>query len=541
MKIPQYQRGQLASSAVGVPGQDRSGEIIAEGVQRGVSAVAAMWGEREKEKRNILKNEKLADLQIGVAKAEVENQRQFRDDPAKYVEAMTSVTDRMADDLSKDMDSTTALDFKTSASGVKAGYARSWNTWAFNRDNEIISGKLEGLYIKATSLVETSTTDEQLNAHLNNFSVVDSQARKFWDEQTVIKKGKLYRAQAIKGFATNRLTANPHKFMQELQTGKYDKLLVEADVSRKALEATTMEYINLEKRMRIFQTGMSGIAEIDALTQSIVDGNELDMAQLNRKIEWAEKNKGVVPEVTVDYVDSLRNLRAMAVEMGGDKTQRKAISAEAYKLWQADWSEFLGSSESKKGQASFDNIFRLYGKAANMYREGYMSESDLSKVRKTIETVQKNRVGKGQKVSNLTEALQNAGRKGWFSGSGDIYSRGFQDIENTVNGMTAYSDEQRRQLKLDFMAEFAVQVDKLPQDTLRQVVGEKNGTAIDQVLPRIMGVMKENVGAVGSDGMYYQTGQPVTRNGQAYVVKVQPDGSVGYIPASNVKKLIETR
>ena len=552
-KISEWNRSQLASLAVGAPQQDQSGQIIAQGIQQGIQGVAKIIGERQDAKTDLIASERTASLTTELSKAQVLKAREYRDKPQEYVQAMNDTADQLITSMTKDLDPAASQKFIRAASGIKTSFNSHWNAWAWDRDNEIIVGKIENLYTSATDFAENSISPEAFAQHMKNFDVVNTQARKFLAETTVLQKSKSYTEQAKKGFTANQIVNNNSGFIRDLQNGRYKDILDEKD--QKSALYSAMQYRNVRQQTALWQYGITGVAEIDQLQNDILDGKG-DFATLNRKIDWAEKNLNVkdkdgVVIVNQAYLDALKETRQLFLMT--DKPQAAMIkrsSDEFQKKWTAQWEAFLSGGESKSGRGSYDNILGLYCEAARAYRKGEIDDGTFASIRTTMNKVIKNREGKGQQVDDLMTVTKKAGVSGWFGSlnTEDVFSIGYDMIRRKVDTLSAYDKNQRERMKLDFMAEFTNRVDQLPVETKDALMGKNKQLMKDQAALILEGKDK-------TPGVYnsLMAVDPVTRatitpgmtktipGKGTFVSVLRPDGSVGWQAQSDVTELLGNR
>lgn len=265
-KIPEFERKQLASSVVGTPGEDRSGQMVFNAVADTTNKLTAtgvqLYREREKAKNDTL-----------VAKSQIDFMNELEDETMAHEEEFAtfkgdpSERQKVYEDRVRTLFNTRLNAMPTNEAKVRferEGYQMLGK--ALMRETERASAQqslvarestLEGLNGLATQAakmgsntrIPLATKLQQLdNYNTLAANLVNASAKNLTPEDK-IKLEKTHPEMILKGFAAGAIMDNPHELVQAIDAGKFDAL----EPQEKAeLRTNAIKQIgNLEERGKV--------------------------------------------------------------------------------------------------------------------------------------------------------------------------------------------------------------------------------------------------------------------------------------------------
>jgi hypothetical protein len=265
-KIPEFERRQLASSVVGTPGEDRSGQMIlntvSDTLNKGVAVGTELYKEREKAKNDTLVAKSQIDFMQEIEDETLAHEQEFaafKGDPAER--------QRVYEDRIRTLFATRVNAMPTNDSKVRferEGYQLVGRS--LMREQERSSAQqslvargdtLDGLNTLATQAAKMGASTQIPLAtklqQIENYkslatNLIDKSAKNLTpnDKAMLDEKGP---EMILKGFAASSMMENPHELVQAIDSGKFDQLNPE---EKQELRNGAIKNIkNLEERGKV--------------------------------------------------------------------------------------------------------------------------------------------------------------------------------------------------------------------------------------------------------------------------------------------------
>ncbi|MFA5186897.1 MAG: hypothetical protein WC551_10495 [Patescibacteria group bacterium] len=552
--ISRYQQGKLTSQAVGVPQEDKSGQIYAQAATK----VGNVLQERQDKADTLSAMSKFGDFQVEYGIAKEKAQQKYRDNPKDYVQAVRDESDKLLTKYSDGMESGSAQKFRSITTSALAQDADNLVSWANGRNREIILGNGQKGYSDLGLAAETATTPEALKALLGDeksadeigewsLAAQDKRMRAFVNEAGVLSLHNDARTVIVKNALMGSMMANASKTYGDLARGKYDDILTPVEV--KTFMGTSHELMRSNATQEQFKSLATGAVELSQLSDAVAE-KQVGVAEINRRLMWAETNKdrkdvNGEPIISPSYIQGLSTLRDIALGLDVRNPQEKKIDATAFtEDLDRRWDAFL-ADKGKKGKIQpkdYDDILKLYTDLIQGYREGIIDPGKYETKKKLLDTKLATKLGKKNSVKSLQDVLDKAGTKsfwGWDN-SNDVYSHGYSIIKNYVDKRTDLSIEEKRNFRDQYLLTYTEAVKKLPEEMVNNV---KNPEAFATALLLGEG---EKVGLIDRMAVYQhpETRQPLMY-GQITTYQGKPVKFLGANPQSGKlrwavsKKVIE--
>lgn len=468
-KITNYDPGSFSPAAVGVPGRDRSGDILASGI----NDLGKVLMQREDNANSISAMSRFGDFQYEYISGKEKLQGDFRDKPKEYPKAVKAFSDKLISDLTKTMTPGVVRKFTALVTSHVAQDMDNLVGWAVNRENEVIIGDIHNSYQNGALAAEKARTPQQLKDALIMIDAVSKLSQTFVAPATDIAWKERYKNDAVQNAIDARIVDDPVGLYNDLASGRYDDILTTTQIKR-ALPVTKTAIIN-NAILDQYKNITSAAVEISQLHEALNDG-EITVSEITRRLEVAELNKNTMdvngqPIISDNYIRGLSALRDIALN------QRK-FSSEDEQAFSADferrWDMFLANRPKHKtaSPADYDEAIGLYADLIEARRDGLIREDTFQKKKKILDTrltSALNPAGKGAKYrsASLSEALANAGKYGWFNNPRDIYSTGYTIIRDYINKYRRdLSETDKIRFRDDFMVSYTAAVNRFSPEQI---------------------------------------------------------------------------
>lgn len=547
-KISEYQTRQLASSAVGVPQQDRSGEIIASGLQQGVQGVVGLLAERKALADDLASDVHIAEYSMAYGEAKGKAMTLYRDKPEAFPKAVFNHGTKLIEDFSSKMEPGVAESFKRKATSFITNDTSNSQTWARNRDQEIIVGNIQ----KNFNNLELASQNAKDPVALNNIlTAIDNHAIKaqnfidFNSANTLKERTtKAAKDNAIQGL----ISVNSQKAVQALESGKYLEVEVKdakGNVTKKKLltPSENSAYLRVAKTAAItdasieqYRSIYSSGAQLSDMAERLGE-NTLPISEINLQLEWAKlhendldiNNEKIIPE---GHIAGLESLRDIALKQDYRPAAQKASdSLVARKEWETHWNKIL-MDKPAKGVKGYNDVIGSYAKALKAYQNNVLSDKDFATAKKILDTKLR-ASAKGKPQASLSEALGNAATKRlhfWeaWDKQESIYEQGYKQIGEKFKNRTDLSIADRQRQVEDLLVKYTEYVDNMTeeqragiQNTEKAASDILNGYERDGKVSA--GLFDRLIVIRGANGAVYYNNQEITRPGGTFRVQADKD------------------
>lgn len=237
-KISQYQTRQLASSAVGVPSPDKSGEIIAAGLQEGIKGVVSLAADLKDKRTDAAALNAVRDAEVSYERARLGAKENAMNDPDRFLALMKNVNAGVQETALKGLDSTTAAKAGTLLT-AKIGQEDVNNVkWASERKTAIHVDNLFAARYKAAITASTMTDPAQYRAYVTQAMMESSVAEQgALMEGQILKNNEDFKKTAFEMLSANALGDNPAAFFEHANNGAFTGLAPDELIGSMATKA----------------------------------------------------------------------------------------------------------------------------------------------------------------------------------------------------------------------------------------------------------------------------------------------------------------
>lgn len=524
MRIPTKTAETLASSAVGVPQQDRSGQIIG----AGIASFGEALQKREAEKNELDGTIHASTYQQEVTKRREELQRTHRNDPMKFPELMAAEENKIAEQLGTGLSSGVYDTFKNKVTRLQASSRTEDVKWAYAADTELIKGKINKLYIDEAVRAETVQSKEGMLAVRKRIDLINEKAGTWYRPDTVAGLDQTYWGQAQNSFAAVQMETRPVQFLRELQSGQLDEIFSDNPAKKKALMTQAFNAAVFRQKTMDLVNALSGAAELADIDDQIMNGS-VDPADLARRVDMAEMSRGVigpdgVPIATDEYIEGIKNRQKALYIISNAKTnsltkaQSKSKSDALKKQWTDTTLEtYRGGPLGGDPTADTVKMLKVYNEAFLARNTGELTPEDYNDIKTLFDTKTTIAIpGTKKKRTTMTkqELIANAGKRGWFEDrSTDVYHRGWKRIKAEISALSLPEDV-KQDKTLRAMAAFARSVQMMEEVPTTE--DEMNKT-IERIWVGSAGDKAKGKGALpGLRNAIFDAVRPVVKNGKTY-------------------------
>lgn len=533
-KISVYQSRQLVSSAVGVPQQDRSGEIIAQGVMQGAQGVIGLMAERKAKATDLETDVKMSDFSMAYGEAKGRAMTLYRDKPEAFPKAVRDHGAQLIEDFASKMEPGVAESFKAKASSFITSDTANSMQWSRQRDQQIIIGNVEKGYNNLELTSQNARTPEALKNVLTAIDAHSVKAQNFIDFSSDNALKTRTKAAAKDNALTSRILSDSRGMVSALESGEYKDVLEPQEISKylKMAKTAAIYDATVEQYRSLTTSG----AQISDMSARLKDGT-LPVTEINLQLEWAKLHENEVDingerVVPASYVEALENMRDIKLKQDPRTAeQKRADAAEYTKTWQTAWSKYLYEKPDKKaGVKDYNDVISLYTKALRANQNGILNDAQFAGVRKILDTQLKASMGSKNMSVGITEALNNAATKQlnlgdqWFNTKENVYSAGYKQIGDYFKKRTDLPIADKQRQTEDMLIKYTETLDAMPQEQKDRIQNaekaaadilngyNKEGKISPGLFDRLTVIRNAKTGEI------YQKNQIIHRNGGAYMV-----------------------
>jgi hypothetical protein len=479
MKITPYNVDKLSPQAVGVPGENRSGEIIGKGIValgKGVSDWEANIAKRKDDSDKLSASKTFGDYQFEYGARKIAMQNEYADKPEEFPAAVKKMSEDLTAQYGKALQGRAFQYFRQHTSSALAQDSESLATWSFRRDNEIQVGKVDDIKATIALRATTVTGADGLRSIKNSFTQASTEAIGMigWDADQ--KLTDEYWKIAQKNALEAQLQFRPNTLKADLEGGAYNGL-VDPDVinsySDKARNAIINRAFDDQYRTLFMAKGKVG----DYMTG--LDNGSVNLVDLiaEREAIFANRKKMVTPEQQATNAAYLENLDALiagqtqaTVKTPLGAEQKKSVLSEFDRKWDAYL--IAKAAENKRPDISdLNKELELQRDLQMAYHSGIINRNEyLDKVAimSTKHKLSKNAVAGAMPFD---QAIDKAGAvSGWWiwTKGNDVVNAGYRMIKAHID--RTYPEllpEERRELKAQMLSQYHQKVLGTPEEVLK--------------------------------------------------------------------------
>lgn len=489
-RITEYRQGSFSPQAVGTPGMDRSGQILGQGIEAFGEALA----KREEATDSVAAVNQYGNFQLQYAQKKIDLQKQYQNDPMKFVQAAKELGDKLADEYGKGLSGGAAAKFKRLALGHSAQDIESNANWAFRRDSEIQVGKIQSAYQNQEFSASLVSSPDDLRKLKQGYSDLSREGQ--FDRLITSESNKKLQDESwgrAKNQALNAMLANqPNQLKAALDSGAYKGVLDPDEIE----SFSTKARIAIEGRRwdDIYATLYAGedktLAWMKNLDNRTADISDLvrERDSINMKIRQGnDQQVNAVLQAYSNNLDALVSMQTRSIqrtELG--KEQAKTVLGDFKRSWDA----YLSKKSTDRKQPSIDDLteqLRLSEKLWKAYGQGLINRNDLFdhlSILSTKNEISKNALGGAMPFN---EAIQQVGAATgfWpFRNGRDAVSVGYRKIRENIDAQyPELSEEERLGLKTQMMVQYNQQLSALSPEQLKAM---KTDPQIDRVARQLI-------------------------------------------------------
>lgn len=508
----------LATSptAVGTPGEDRSGQIIAGGVQTFAKAMI----ERDDKINSLAATAKFGDFNAAYTRGKADLQQKYRDNPREYPKAARELSAQLTNQFGATMPSGVQRKFRDITTNNIAQDSDNIVSWSIQQEQENIVGDITKSYQDVALAAEAAITPEDLRKNLKDLEEVHVKAGDFISPASNIGLKASIKKLAINNSLSAGMLTDPSKVNGDLIRGKYDDMLTPVEV-KTFINSSLDAMLNHALRAQYESLKTTSVA-MSVATDAVLDGT-LQIGEINRVIDIYELNKNKKdingqPVISPEAIDGYKRLREMALKQNAPPPAERSIKAGAFMAdFTRQWDKFLAEGGSKRTVASATEEVKLYAKLLEARDTGVINDKEFNTKKAILDTKIRTRSGKKNHGLSLTEAFATAGKSQWFH-SDDIYTHGYNMIRKEVEAQKDVPREEKQRLMDQYFLTFTKELGKLPAEIVDNIENsEKAASDILKGTTGKTGLLNQMV--VYKDPefgpLYY--GQTVVANGQTKV------------------------
>jgi len=535
-KINEYQRRQLASSAVGTAAPDRSGQIVGQAIEKlGADIVLREQEQKRKDKvyDDLAVNNALIKWSLGASEVETQLRRQYAGNPKGYSNALV---ERLQESATLDAESIQDEEVKVGFLDQTGGFIRKagvdgvgWEM-AKRQENAFIdvkesldvavlaagSGKA-GIEKSLQSISDTLTLTNDLDF---GGMGLDPDLRK--------KTQDAYNESALNAHIGYRIETDAFGVLRDLSQGKYDNMSVETSSGKVRVpltdkaKQTFMDLAEKASTQQEYKRKLKQIMNASGSSMAYTEGyfkGEIGISQIEQEIARASiEGSGALPE----YINNMKALLSVAVSrqaleariddpvtVGPIQEEFFALSAEVAGINKLQ-KEKPGASKVKKDAASLTSrLLEIRTKANNAHAAGKMTRATLMTIERAFSGVLS--VGIASQVGGSGED-QGKGLIGYRDEFGSQYAKMNSVIDNMGQLTATQNSEAKVRVANYFMDNIVKQRDSLPGQKLTEAqydaAREAAITSIQAIyIPEYQGLkvgdlyLGEKITSIGNDGI----------------------------------------
>ncbi|MCK9324151.1 MAG: hypothetical protein M0P69_01505 [Bacteroidales bacterium] len=409
-KINEYQRQQLASSVVGVAGENKSGQIIAQGVQALGAGVSAMEQEHKKRMKvydDLAANNALMKWSVQMAEVDQQLQRQYADNPKGYSTAlMTKAQELMsldAEGIQRPEVKQAFLGGATTASKQLGVAAIGWE-YAKLEENALFDLK-DGLETAVLAAGRGGGVNAVINSAIAVSDTIDV-AAPLISPKDKNELEREYHQKALLAVVAQDIGNDPYNTGKALLEGKYDNIMVDTSDGRKVRvpldnkdKQKFMEDAQKAELKQGVQKQFTQIFQANDASQKYTEGyfnNEITVGDIEKELVRAK-----FPGSGADkaYIDNIEALLAVALDKRTSSAKDDPILVDAIQQKFFDLSGEVGAIEKKltakpgsakakrESAALVSDLLGLRTEAANLHAKGLMRRETWQAMERTFSNV----------------------------------------------------------------------------------------------------------------------------------------------------------
>jgi len=459
---------QYSPAAVGIPNADRSGQILAEGVQNFAKGLM----EREDKINTLSAMAKFGDFNAEFAKTKGVLQKQFRDSPGGYADAVNEAGNKLVTDFTKGMSNGVAAKFRDFTTPALAQDRDNSVGWAIQREKEIAVGDAVKSHADLTIAAEQATDPASLSNVLSNLDTVNTESLSIFSPKEAEDLKQTTKRGIIENSLSSAMLLNARKAYTDLAERKYAGIIQNAETEKLYIARAKNAMVN-QAIVGQFNSLVAFSTEISTLKDQMNAG-KVGPADINRRIEWAEINKNKTDAngekvFSENYIRNLYTLRDMSLGLDARENYQKASDREsAIARFDSAKDRFLMGKPKIDGKTApmspkdYDEVLGLYADALSFLHAGVWDQGDFDKQKGLLDNMLRVR-STNKAIGTVDEALQNAGVKsrGWWEKPPEsIFTAGYKIIRQYADSRTDLSETERVKVKDNLLVGFTDYVKK---------------------------------------------------------------------------------
>lgn len=478
-KIGEYEVTSFSPQAVGVPQQDRSGQIIAAGMESLGKALA----DRQTTSNNLSAQEKFGEFEFNYQQKKLDLQRAYADKPGEYPAAVKKMSDDLSDSMGKDMPGGVFAKFKQLTNNSSIQDMDGNAKWAFARDNEIQVGKIGAIKQNIALKAATVNSPEGLKGIFADFAAASLESTKFITAESDEKLTTAAKKLAITYALDAQLMSRPMGLKTDLEGGAYNGLIEQDIITSYAGKARNAIYNKaIDEQYRTLFKAEGKILDF----QKGIDDGSVTIVDLIAEREAMNANRKKVdalgqPVVSPGYV---RNLDSMIDALTQSRLRSytgKQARESALTEFDRDWDKYLQVKATDMKPPDFkdlDKELEIYSKLRDQYSQGVIDKNDFDQKVAIMNTKYQLKKGSIAGAKPFDQAVDQAGMVAGFWGprpGNDVVSLGYSMIKDTVDKTyPELSVDERRSLKAQMLAKFHQTVVATPAESLSEQKTEED-------------------------------------------------------------------
>jgi len=524
-KITQYEVDSFSKQAVGVPGENQSGQILA----GGVSKLAAALQQRQDASDTLTAMSQFGDYQFEYQTKKIDLQKQFQNDPARYPEAVREMASKLSDQYSKGAPGGVAKKFREFTTRSLVGDTDELVNWSNRRDQEIQIANIQNVKQNIALNAANVTSAAGLQAIMGDFAATHEVAQKFITPEADAELTKKYKAMAVENAMHAQIYAQPMSVRRDLENGAYNGILSPEEIAAYTSKARTALYNRYEDEY--FRNIFMAQGKLLDLQKGMDEGS-VKITDLIVEREAARANVGKTDGngnamVSPDYIKGLDNLIDVTMYAKMKFPMAAADRKEVLKNFDTSWDEYLQEKKTKGQHATEEDgpkELSLYSQLSTLYKNGVITKDDFDAKTNIMRTKLSLKQGQSARVKSFSEVVDQAGTVPmlwWRKPGDDVLSKGYQMIKDHVEKEYSNLDEEgRRDLKAQMLSQYHDQILSTPEGIIKGQKTEQEksnfahglifGRATEQ--GRTSGVLHANA-QYSESGRTYRPGDISVANG----------------------------
>lgn len=464
----------LSPTAVGIPQQDQSGEIIAQGMQN----LSAGLLQREEKVDTLAATAKLGDFELQYTKTKSGLQQQYRDKPKEYADAAVLAGKSLLETLAKDLPTGVATKYRDLGTKLLTQDTDNLVNWGISREQEMVVGDIKTNYQNKALAAEQATSPEELGKVLTSFNDASTQARQFISPEADMHLNETSKDLAKKLSLMKQINANPTKVYRDLEGKAYEGILSSDEIAEYKNKARDAIYHRAEDNLYAnLYTAQGDLLEI----QQKIDSGSMSVGELITRREAAYANrtaKDANGNLIIDpnYIRGLDNAIAQITYTQGKFEVTKEARKDALTKFDNNWEQYLLNKKlSKDNNPNVKDVqfeLSVYADLSDLYHQGIITKPDFDEKVSVMQTKLALRAGQGAKVFSFSQSIQQAGRQNFFpwvrDRSDDVFAYGYKEIKTYVDKAYSTLDETSKQeMKAQMLSQYTRRVRAVPDEIMK--------------------------------------------------------------------------